>query len=456
MTTKTANIDRARLTALSEREHVRFLARVPQSRALHARAIRHLPNGVPMSWMAGLYPTPPLYAARGAGPRFWDIDGNEYLDFNLCDLSVTMGFTPAPVVAAVTRAASAGAHFLLATPEAIPVAEELARRVGVPHWQFTLSASGANSEVIRIARVATGRRKVAIFEGHYHGHLDETLVRRDAKHGIVPDLMGVLPDAIGNTVILPFNDLAALEQRLQSRDVALVLTEPALTNCTLVLPRPGFHDGLRALTARYGTLLCYDEAHTFQFAYGGLVAAWSLVPDFVVLGKGLGTGISFGLYGMSEAVAETFLRHADNDSGPKGIATGGTTYASAVAVAAARAALEQVLTRDGYRRLEELGQRLADGLDGAFRVRGLAWRAQHLGPRSGYCLSTALPDNGAEAAQSLDAELINARRVYLANRGIWDAVASAGPQVSFAHEPADVDAYLSAVANFLGEVATSA
>jgi glutamate-1-semialdehyde 2,1-aminomutase len=456
MTAAAAGINRELLAAVAARERAAFLARIPQSRALHERAVKHMPNGVPMSWMAGLYPTPPLYAARGVGPRFWDLDGNQYLDFNLCDLSVTMGFSSPPIVAAVTRAMSNGAHFLLATQDAVPVAEELARRVGVPHWQFTLSASGANAEVIRIARVATGRRKIVIFEGHYHGHLDETLVRRDDGHGVIPDLMGILPDAVGNTVILPFNDLAALERRLQSRDVALVLTEPALTNCTLVLPRPGFHDGMRALTARYGTLLCYDEAHTFQFAYGGLVSAWRLEPDLVVLGKGLGTGVSFGLYGMSDAVGDVFLRYADRDNGPKGIATGGTTYGSAIAAAAARAALEQVLTEDGYRRLLALGQRLADGLDDIFRARRLPWRAQRLGPRSGFCLSRELPDNGKQAALSLDAEMIDARRMYLASRGIWDAISSAGPQVSFAHEAADVDAYLGAVDGFVSELASGA
>jgi glutamate-1-semialdehyde aminotransferase len=456
MTEAAAGINRRHLAEVIVREHANFLARIPKSRALRHRASGHMPNGVPMSWMAGLYPTPPLYAARGVGPRFWDVDGNEYLDFNLCDLSMTMGFSPAPIVEAVTRAVSTGAHFLLATQDAVPVAEELARRVGVPHWQFTLSASGANAEVVRISRVATGRPKIVIFEGHYHGHLEETLVRKDDGQSVIPDLMGILPDAVGNTVILPFNDLAALERRLQARDVALVLTEPALTNCTLVLPQPGFHDGLRALTARYGTLLCYDEAHTFQFAYGGLVSAWKLSPDFVVLGKGLGTGVSYGLYGMSGAVAEVFLRYADSDSGPKGIATGGTTYGSAIAVAAARAALEQVLTEEGYCRLESLGARLSEGLDRVFRARRLPWRAQRLGPRSGFCLSTELPDNGQQAARSLDAELINARRMYLANRGIWDAIGSAGPQVSFAHESADVDAYLGAIDGFLGEVASGA
>jgi glutamate-1-semialdehyde 2,1-aminomutase len=451
-----AGISGKLLAEVTVRERATFLARIPESLALHQRATRHMPNGVPMSWMAGLYPTPPLYAARGVGPRFWDIDGNEYLDFNLCDLSMTMGFSPAPITAAVAQATSHGAHFLLATRDAVPVAEELARRVGMPYWQFTLSASGANAEVIRIARVATGRRKVLIFEGHYHGHLDETLVRRDDGQGVIPDLMGILPDAVGNTVILPFNDLAALERRLQARDIALVLTEPALTNCTLVLPEPGFHDALRALTARFGTLLCCDEAHTFQFAYGGLVSAWKLSPDFVVLGKGLGTGVSFGLYGMSDAIGRVFLRHADSDNGPKGIATGGTTYGSAMAVATARAALEQVLTEDGYRRLQLLGKRLADGLDGVFRAHGLPWRAQCLGPRSGFCLSGQLPKDGRQAAMSLDAELTGARRMYLANRGIWDAIASAGPQASFAHQPADVDAYVAAVDSFLAEVASGA
>jgi glutamate-1-semialdehyde 2,1-aminomutase len=444
-------IDRRRLAELRAAEQAEFVRRTPKSAALCARAAAHLPNGVPMAWMSSLYRTPPVYVASGTGARFSDVDGNEYLDFNVCDLSMTMGFGNEAIASSLAAQARRGTHFLLPTEDAIVVAEQLAERVGLPSWQFTLSASGANTEVIRVARFMTRRDKIVIFGGHYHGHIDETLV--GVKDGrTVPATPGLPPGSAAHTLVLPFNDLDALERALAGGDVALVLTEPALTNCNIVLPVAGFHAGLRDLTRRHGTLLCLDEAHTFQFAFGGLTRAWQLACDFVVLGKGFGSGVGFGLYGMSEAVASVYARHIDLDPGPRGIATGGTTYASALAVAVARAALEQVLTEDAYARVCTLGTRLADGLEAEFARRTLSWRAFRCGPRAGFCLAANLPVNGAEADRSLDYEFIEARRVYMANRGIWDAVASAGPQASFAHSRADIDRYLAAAGRFLDAV----
>ena len=444
-------IDREKLRTLREREDRVFSERSKTSRALEARASAHLPGGVPMAWMRGLFRTPPIFVSHGEGPRFFDVDGNAYLDFNVADLSMTMGFAPEPITRAVAGQMKKGPQFMLPGEDAIVVAEELAQRVGLPSWQFTLSASGANAEVIRIARFATGRKKIVVFGGHYHGHLDETLVE-EGEGGAEPALLGLLPEAALNTVILPFNDLATLEASLKAKDVALVLTEPVLTNCNLVEPQPGFLQGLREMTRRYGTLLSYDEAHTSQFAYGGLVGAWELENDFVVLGKGLGSGIGFALYGMSEEMAKLFVAHLDSDAGPHGIATGGTIYGSALAAAVAKAALFEVLTEEAYDRMSRLGARLAEGLEKLFATKGLAWKAFHLGPRSGFCLAPALPKNQQEAEVSLDYEFIDTRRVFMANRGIWDAVASAGPQASFVHEEGDIDSYLRVAAAFLDEV----
>jgi glutamate-1-semialdehyde 2,1-aminomutase len=449
------SLDRAQLARLRAREDERFTARTPVSAAWRARAAAHLPSAVPMAWMAGLYRTPVIYCAEGSGARFRDVDGNEYLDFNVADLSMTAGFAPAPVVAAVSRQVARGAHFLLPTPDAVEVAEELARRVGLPFWQVTLSASGANTEVLRLARLATGRERLVLFGGHYHGHLDEALARL-ADGAVVPELKGLAARAAEQTRILPFNDLAALERELATGAVALVLTEPALSNCNIVLPRPGFLAGLRELTARHGTLLCIDEAHTFQFADGGLTRAWRLETDFVVLGKGFGTGIPFGLYGMSAPLAALCARHLDGDAGPRGLAAGGTLYANAIALAVARAALTELWRPADCERIAQLGARLADGLERLFARHRLPWRAFRLGPRSGYCLEPELPGNGADAARSLDLDFIDARRVYFANRGVWDAVASAGPQVSLAHTAADIDRYLAVAAEFLAELVTAA
>ncbi|HVZ01891.1 MAG TPA: aminotransferase class III-fold pyridoxal phosphate-dependent enzyme [Dongiaceae bacterium] len=445
-------IDRRALADLRRAEDAAFRRRTPKSEAWIARARGSMPNGVPVAWMAGLHRTPPIVAAGGEGAWFRDIDGNRYCDFNVCDLAMTMGYGPKPIVAAVSRAVAGGAHFLLPPEDTLAVTEELARRVGLPAWQFTLSASAANTEVIRIARFITGRSKILVFDGQYHGHIDESLVT-DRGQGTVPVQLGLSSRAARESVIVPFNDLAAAERVLRQDEIALVIIEPALTNCLLVDAAPGYLAGLHALAKRHGALFCLDEAHTFQFAYGGLAGSRKLTADFVTLGKGLGTGISFALYGMTRAVADAMEKHLDIDIGPRGLATGGTTYGSAIAVAAAKAALEEVLTRDGYRRIEGLGRRLAGGLDALFRRHGLDWKAFCLGPRSGYCLKPTLPANAAEAAESIDVEMIDARRVFMANRGIWDAVASAGPQVSFAHDEADIARYLDCADAFLGAIA---
>ena len=450
-TLNSLHIDRRRLAAVRAVEDAEFVRRTPRSAALRTRARTHLPNGVPMSWMTSLYPTAPIYVDHGAGAAFTDADDNEYLDFNVCDLSMTFGFGNEVIAAALARQARRGVQFLLPGEDAIVVAEQLASRVGLPYWQFTLSATGANTEVIRVARVMTRRHKIVIFGGHYHGHLDETLVRAEQDRS-APDGAGLPPDSAAHTLVLPFNDLEALERTLAGSEVALVLTEPALTNCNVILPEPGFHAGLRELTQRHGTLLCLDEAHTFQFAYGGLVNAWQLPSDFVVLGKGLGSGVAFGLYGMSDAVAEVYARHSDADLGSRAIATGGTTFAPALAAAAARAALEQLLTPETYTRVRRLGTLLADGLETQFGLHAVPWRAFRAGPRSGFCLEPSLPRNGSEAVRSLDYEFIDTRRVYMANRGTWDAVSSAGPQASFVHTPQHIERYVGAAGDYLHAV----
>jgi glutamate-1-semialdehyde 2,1-aminomutase len=447
----TPGIDRTRLAALAKAENAAFAARTPKSTAMRQRAGASLPNAVPMQWMTALYRTPAIYVAGGKGAYFMDIDGNSYCDFNVCDLSMTMGYGPAPIVEAVSKQVASGAHFLLATEAAVEVAETLAARCGLPFWQFTTTASAANIEVMRVARALTGRQKIVVFGGHYHGHIDETLV--DEENGeTVPGQLGTTPGATEHTVIVPFNDLPALQAVLAGNDVALVLTEPALTNCLLVLPDPGYLAEVRRLTAAYGTYLCIDEAHTFQFAYGGLTRDWALECDFIVLGKGFGTGISFALYGMSAPIAARYAKFLDGETGPKGLATGGTTYASALAVVAAKAALDEVLTPDGYSRLNSNGTYLADGIDAIIARRGLPWRAFRLGPRTGYCMRPDLPRNGHEAGLSIDKELIAARRVYMANRGVWEAIWSAGTQVSFAHSRADIDRYLAVAEAFLAEI----
>ena len=304
---------------------------------------------------------------------------------------------------------------------------------------------------MRIARHMTGRRKLVVFEGKYHGHLEETLVVSQDGHN-VPEYQGMSGKRAEDTIILPFNDLEAVSRVLKQRDVALVLTEPTMTNCSLVMPDPGYLEGLRQITRETGTMLCIDEAHTYSFAYGGLTRKWQLKSDFMTLGKGFGSGVAFAAYGMTREVADHVERHLDILHRRSGIGLGGTLYGNALSMAVARAMLEHVLTESAYDRIASLGTRMADGIDALCRDLDLPCRAFRLGPRSGLCLTPELPRNYQEARASMDLDMLDARRVYMANRGYWDCIVSAGPQASFAHSADDIDGYVAVLAEFTEEL----
>lgn len=332
------DIDRRRIERLTERELERFLQERPRSAALLARGSASMPRGIPMSWMTQLFGHPPIFIERGEGAYVVDVDGHRSFDTNIADTSMFCGYSPARVIRAVSERIAAGAQFLMPTEDAVWVAEELARRWPVPKWQFTLSATLANTEAIRVSRHATGRTKLLMFSGKYHGHADEMLVtERDGT--LEPEYHGLTSTVTEHTRLVPFNDLEALERALAPGDVACVLTEPALTNVGVIQPDPGFHAELRRLTRDAGTLLVVDETHTLICAPGGLVERWGLDPDIVTLGKSVGGGVAIGAYGMTEPVAAVL----EDDTGDYGggdfvpkVATGGTLFGNALQMAAAR------------------------------------------------------------------------------------------------------------------------
>ncbi len=445
-------IDDRRLEEIGRREARCFAERTRRSAELLERARRSMPNGVPMAWMAGLCDHAPIFVTHGEGAWFEDVDGNRYLDFNQADLAATLGFAPPAVTGAVRRRAAEGASFLLPTEDGVIAAELLAERTGLPFWQFTGSASASNTEVLRIARVATGREKVLAFEGKYHGHIDETLVDgrgADARH----EALGLPRSVLATIRVVPFNDLAALEVALAARDIACLVAEPMLTNVGIVFPDEGFWAEARRLARQAGALLVIDEAHTHSFAYGGLTRAWGLEPDLLVVGKGLGSGIAFGAYGMTAELSDLCVRHLDGSvAEADGLALGGTTYGNALALAAARASLEQCLTKEAYRRTAELGQKLGDGLEAVFRRRSFDWRAPVIGGRSAWVLFPELPRTAEESYRSLDRRFVETRRLFMLNRGIWEAIRTAGPALSFAHRQADVARYLEVADAFVAEL----
>lgn len=444
-----AGIAESRLTALRERELARFAQQRPRGAAALARARTRMPNGVPMAWMSQLYRHPTVFVEAGSGAGFTDIDGNTYVDFNLADTSMFTGYGVTALADVVAQRVHDGPQFLLPTEDAIEVADRLAARFGLPFWQFTLSATQANVEAIRVARAVTGRDEVLMFDGKYHGHADELLAHRDGGH-IVPEGRGVLPSAIGHVHLVHYNDLDAVRRELVRGDVACVVAEAAITNAGVILPQQGFHEGLRQLAAETGTLLVIDETHTLVSGPGGLTARWGLRPDLLVVGKAISGGIPLGAYGMTETVAAVL----DDDGAHwgEGVATGGTLFGNALSMAAARVTLERVLTEAAYDHASGLGAVLADGIDAAAAANGLPWRAHRLYNRSGYTHGPDLPSNAAEAADSFDVGLYNTQRIYLANRGIWDAIDSAGPAAGIQTTAAHVESYLEVLDDFLREL----
>ena len=437
-------VDHALVRELKDAEDARFHAERPRSAELWARAWRVMPNGVPMSWHRGSYHHAPLWVADGRGARFTDVDGFTYSDFNIADMSMFCGYAPEPVVRAVSDRMARGNQFLLPTEDAIVVAEELTRRYALPMWQFTPSASQANSEAIRVARVVTGRDKVLLFDGKYHGHFDEALFELAPDGSLRAEERGLPVGSEAHTVVVPFNDPDALAAALAGGGIALVLTEPALTNnFGLILPEDGFHAELRTLTRATGTLLALDETHTQVVGPGGLTAAWGLEPDLLTAGKSIAAGVPFGAWGMTETIGHVLLQMKGPD-GERGdmIATGGTLFGNALSMAAARATMLEVLTDEAYASTARLGAKLANGMAATVRAAGLPWHIHHLGPRAGYTFRPEPVANADQARACADDLLTRLIRVWLANRGVWEAIVGAGPVVPVPATDDDVDAYL--------------
>ncbi|MGH2594564.1 MAG: transaminase [Actinomycetota bacterium] len=450
--TAAGHLDPERIQQIKDREDAAFVAARPRSAELWVNAKASMPNGVPMSWLRTSYDHPPLFVAEGKGARFRDVDGHEYADFNIADMSMFAGYGPEPVVEAIARRAAQGTQFLLPGEDSLWVAEELGRRYGLPKWQFTLSATHANTEAIRVARAATGRDKVLFFDGKYHGHFDQALV--DLHEGLlVPEEGGLPREVTSTTKIVQFNDPDALRSALEPRDVAIVITEPALTNNVgLLLPDLGFHDALRAITRETGTVLAYDETHTQVVGPGGLTRMWGLDPDVITIGKSIAGGVPLGAYGMTEAVADVLQRPAGRFDEKEAVATGGTLFGNPLSMAAARATLGEVLTDDAYAHTHVLGARLADGIESIVRDASLPWTTHRFWPRSGVTFAPARPRNALEARAAKDILLTLTTRVYLANRGVWDAIVGAGPTCSVPATEDDVDRYVMAYGSLILEM----
>ena len=437
------NLDRNQLGQLLAREIETFRTDHPKSLALFERAQGSLLAGVPMNWMVRWAGGFPMFVETADGAHFTDVDGHDYIDFCLGDTGAMAGHDAGPTVRAVERQLHGrGITTMLPTEDAIWCGEELQRRFGLKYWQFTLTATDANRFAIRLARMVTGRSKVAVHDFCYHGSVDETFATL-APDGRVVERegnMGPPVDPAVTTRVVPYNDLAALEAALAHRDVAVLLIEPALTNIGIVLPEPGYLEGVRVLTRRYGTLLIIDETHTICAGPGGCTRLYGLDPDILVIGKTIGGGIPVGTYGFSQELGDRISATLDIETSDVG-GVGGTLAGYALSLAAVRATLGEVLTEAAFERMIPLAERWQAGVESAIREREVPWHVTRLGCRAEYHFLPEPPRDGAAQWAAADPEVERFLHLYAMNRRILMTPFHNMALMSPATTESDVDAH---------------
>ena len=411
-------IAESRIAELMKSEVERFIDQHPESQAVADQSHSSLLAGVPMPWMKRWAGPFPVVADRAEGGRIFDIDGNKYVDFCLGDTGSMTGHANAPISQAISLQAQRGFTTMLPSSDISWVANHLAERFRMSKWQFCLSATDANRFSLRIARALSGKPKIVVNDWCYHGTVDETLVILDEKGQTVsrPGAIGPQVDPGTTTLAVPFNDLDAMERALATGEVACVLMEPALTNIGIVLPQPGYLEGVRRLTKQYGAILILDETHTICAGPRGASRLWGIDADMLVIGKTIGGGIPVAAYGMSSEVAvkvEALMHGHDLDV--SGI--GGTLSGSALAGAAIRATLTHALRQEDFDIAIPLATRWSTGVQAIIDQHGLPWTVQQLGCRAEYWFSEH-PQNGAQAAASVNDGLESFMHLYALNRGI--------------------------------------
>jgi glutamate-1-semialdehyde 2,1-aminomutase len=438
------------LSDLIHAETDRFVAEHPRSLALSRQSAEVWRGGAPMHWMTDWASPCPVFAAQGVGAQITDVDGRLYDDFCLADTPAMFGHGQEAVARAIADQARRGTGFMLPTAGAVIVGRLLAERFGLPLWQMATTASDANRAAIRWARAVTGRPAVLVFDGCYHGMVDDAFVTlNDGVPAMKPGLLGQVHDLTATTRVVPFNDPEALAAALAPGDVAAVLAEPAMTNCGMILPRPGFLDTLRDLARQAGTLLVIDETHTISTAPGGYARAHGLEPDMLVVGKAIAGGVPAAVWGVTAELSER-MDAAAARVGPGQSGIGTTLSGNALALAAMRAMLSEVMTDAAYARMLAGAERLMTGLRGVIAGRRLPWSVVHVGARVELVFAAAPPENAAAMREALDADLLHALHLWLINRGVLIAPFHTMMLVSPVTPDAAVDRLVAAVDGFAG------
>jgi glutamate-1-semialdehyde 2,1-aminomutase len=418
---RAARIDRDRIAELTKREMARLADRTPASKERYERAVKVMPGGVPSSFQEN---DPwPVYLERGEGARVWDVDGNEYADFHNGFGVMCIGHANPKVSAAVKARVDLGTHFAAPTDGSIIVAEELQRRFGLPQWRFTNSGTESTMDAVHLARGATGRDLILKIEGSYHGHHDSVMVSvyppleelgaRDDPRS-VPYGAGYPRALTELTRAVPFNDPAALEsvlRKLEGRVAGLVM-EPAMMNINIIRPVEGYLQRVRELTAQHGVKLIFDEVKTgATISYGGATARFGVQPDMITLAKAVCGGYPGGAIGMTAEVAELVASGKVHQYG--------TFNGNPLVMAAAEAALSEVLTEDAYPRLERSNETLKSACAEIIDRYGLPAYAEGMGAKGCVIFAPEPLREYRDYLSKVDGDLSTLAWLYHMNHGIF-------------------------------------
>lgn len=445
-------IDPARLAAMLDAERAAWATGHPNAVTFHERAKKSQLNGTPTSRVRNFPPAVPLVVRNAQGGRLWDIDGHVYADFHLSGSAALFGHSHPKIVAAMRDQMDRGLISDWPCEDQAAVTESMQRHFGLPYWQFSLSATDANRFALRLGRIATGRPRILVFNGTYHGSLDETHAVLASDGVRAPsDVSGNGFDVAQSTRVVQFNDLDGVSRALAEGDVAAILVEPAITTTgSIVMPSPEFHPGLRKLTREIGTLLIVDETQTMVAGPGGFTREFGLEPDMMTLGKWAAGGLPVGMYGMTEEVARSVRRYG-------GGAMGSTLAAGAFSIHVMRVALDEVITADSYERMCAMAERYEKAVRHLIGEHRLPWYVVRLGARSAFGFDPEPPRSGEHALTAMEAharsQLHEAIWLFLANRGVlisgWNCTALFCPLT----EGSDVDLLIRLLGEAVDELA---
>jgi glutamate-1-semialdehyde 2,1-aminomutase len=417
---QTVEIDLHRVDRLIEQEEAALEPKHRRSIEYQKEAMRRLPGGVSSSWQTA--PPHPIYISHGKGSKVWDIDGNEYVDFHNGYGVMATGHAHPKIVEAVQRRIELGSHFAQPTEDALIVADNLAERTGLPLWRFGNSGTEATLDATRLMRAATGRDLLMKIEGTYHGHHDALMVsvfptQEDMgsreRPSSVAQTPGLPQSYVDLTLVVPFNDAEGAERAFAEHEgqIAGMIVEPAMTNMGLVLPEPGYLEALKDICHRHGAYLAFDEVKTgATLAWGGAIEAFGVTPDLVCFAKATGGGLPIGAIGGAADIMQLVERGNVDQVG--------TFNGNPLTMAAARAALTEVLTKDAYARFDALDAILRDGSQRVIDEYRLPANVETLGAKGSVTYS-ATP-----VREYRDGLAIDERPSYLAwlwqlNRGVF-------------------------------------